>query len=345
MAYDSTTYQNLYKNDDWKRREHMAVRKTAGWYLWTHQLLEVTGIDAADFLDHIFPNNIANLKVGRERYTTMLDDKGEIIDDVVVFRVKEDTFWISTLFIFYLTDWLDQHKEGYQVVYRNITETQHMFAVQGPKALEMVNAIVDKPVDDLKFFSFEKNTVNGEIVLVNRAGFTGEKYGYEIYIAAEKIGLLRGALEKVSPEFGAREVTDFQIMAWTLPTEAGYYYMRDLRHCNPLEVGLDRGINWEKNFIGKEALLKVRESGPAREMVGFTTDAVNARINARDHGDAGNPVILRGGEIGRVYKYNYSYVQEKPVGYMLVKAGSVKEGDHVLIKGRYDAVITQKSFL
>lgn len=57
-----------------------------GWYLWTHQLLEVTGEDAASFLEGIFPSPIANLKPGRERYTTMLDEKGEIIDDVVVFR-------------------------------------------------------------------------------------------------------------------------------------------------------------------------------------------------------------------------------------------------------------------
>lgn len=62
--------QNVYKYDDMKRKEHMAVRKTVGWYLWTHQLLEVTGEHAAEFLDKIFVNPIATLKVGRERYTT-----------------------------------------------------------------------------------------------------------------------------------------------------------------------------------------------------------------------------------------------------------------------------------
>ena len=64
--------KNVYKYDESKRREHMAVRTTVGWYLWTHQLIEVKGKDAAVFLDLIFANPIATLKVGRERYTTML---------------------------------------------------------------------------------------------------------------------------------------------------------------------------------------------------------------------------------------------------------------------------------
>src|SRR5699024_12837204 len=58
----------------------------------------------------------------------------------------------------------------------------------------------------------------------------------------------------------------FQVMAWTLPTESGFYYMRDLAHTNPMEVGLDGNIDWEKDFIGKEALLKVKENGPEKEM-------------------------------------------------------------------------------
>ena len=92
-------HKNVYKYDDMKRSEHMAVRQTAGWYFFTHQIMEVTGEDAAAFLDHLFPNAIANLPVGRERYTTMLDENAEIIDDVVVFHLKESVYWVSTLFI------------------------------------------------------------------------------------------------------------------------------------------------------------------------------------------------------------------------------------------------------
>jgi aminomethyltransferase len=337
-------YKSVYKYDGMKRTEHMAVRKTAGWYLWTHQLLEVTGKDAAAFLDAIYTNPIANLKIGGERYTTMLDEQAEIIDDVVIFRMEEQKFWISTLFIVYLVPWLEKHKGDHKVEFKDITEQYHMYAIQGPRSPELVNALVAKKVDDQKFFTIRDNTIDGVSVKINRAGFTGEEYGYEIYIAADKCDFLEARLRESGKPLGAVEVTEFQIMAWTLPTEAGYYYMRDLRHTNPLEVGLDRGIDWNKDFIGKEALLKIKKEGPAREMVGFTIDDADARLNAKDLGGPGNAVILNGEEVGRVSKFNYSFVKEKNVGYILAKKGVLKPGDHVLIRN-YDASITARSFL
>ena len=74
--------KNIFKYDDMKRSEHMAVRNNVGWYFWTHQLIEVTGPDVVPFLDYLYTGNIASLAVGRDRYTTMLNEQGEIIDDV-----------------------------------------------------------------------------------------------------------------------------------------------------------------------------------------------------------------------------------------------------------------------
>lgn len=138
-------YKNIYKYDDMKRSEYMAVRKTVGWYLWTHQLLEVTGEDSAAFLDRNFPAYIAGLKVGAERYTTMMDENAQIIDDVVVLRMEEKKFWISTLFITDMQKWFAQHKGDAQVEYADITPQWHMYAVQGPKSLDVVNALVKEP--------------------------------------------------------------------------------------------------------------------------------------------------------------------------------------------------------
>jgi aminomethyltransferase len=337
--------KNVYKYDDMKRQEHLAVRKTAGWYLFTHELVEVKGKDAAAFLDYICTNPIGNLKPGKERYTVIVDEKGEIMDDVVIFRRGEQEFWISTLFTSYMLPWLDAHKGDYKVEYKNITKTRHMYAVQGPKSLEMVNALVKKPVDDLKFFSFEDNAIDGVPVIINRAGFTGEKFGYEIYIASDKADFLEGKLREAAQKVIAREVTDIQLIAWTLPTEAGFYYMRDLRHCTPFEVGLAGNINWDKNFVGKEALLKLKEAGPAREMVGFTLEEADVRITGKDLGGPGAVVTVGGEEAGRVSKFNYSYVLEKPVGYILAKKGAMKAGDHVTINGKYDALIVERPFI
>ncbi|MBF7097693.1 aminomethyltransferase family protein [Alkalibacter mobilis] len=336
-------FKNVYKYDDMKRREHMAVRKTVGWYLWTHQLLEVKGNDADKFLDLIYPKSISNLKVGNGRYTTMLNEQAEIIDDVIVFRIEDQKFWVSTLFLTKLQSWLSFHKGDFNVEFENITPKYHMYAVQGPQSKDLINALADNDVSHEQLLSINDNLIDGIPVKISRAGFTGEKFGFEIYIPVEKADEMEKKIRSKGEPFGAVEITEIQIMAWTLPTEAGFYYMRDLMHTNPFEVGLNHGIDWEKNFIGKEALLEIKLSGPTREMVGFTMEESDVHIIGKDLGGPGAPVLLNGKEVGRVSKFNYSYVLEKCVGYILAEKDIVKPGDHVAIK-THDAVIAEIPF-
>ena len=155
---------------------------------------------------------------------------------------------------------------------------------------------------------------------------------------------LEALLAPAAQALGGREVTEFQVMAWTLPTEAGFYYMRDLAHTNPFEVGLDKGIDWDKDFIGKSALEKIQAEGAAREMLGFEVPEADIYIQSKQYGGPGQAVILDGEEIGRVSKLVYSYVKETNIGYILAKKGVLKPGDHLKIHG-YEAVITEKNWL
>ena len=141
-------YKNIFKYDDMKRSEHMAVRKNVGWYFWTHQLIEITGPDVVAFLDHIYTGNIASLAVGRDRYTTMLNEQGEIIDDVVIMRVSEDTYWVSTLYATKADDWWYYHQGDYDVEWTEITEDWQMLAVQGPKSKAVIEALCADSVED-----------------------------------------------------------------------------------------------------------------------------------------------------------------------------------------------------
>lgn len=336
-------FKNVYKYDDWKRREHMAVRESAGWYLYTHELLEVKGPDAAAFLDYMLPNNIGNLANTRARYTTMLNETGQIIDDIVVFRMAGDVFWVSTLYIRRMIPWFNQHKGSYDVSFTDITSHWDMYAVQGPKSKEILNALLKTPVDDQKFFQILDNQIDDIPVKINRGGFTGEKWGYEIYVAPEHTKLVVEKLRALEEPFGARQVTDIQVMVWTLPTEKGYYLMCDIHWTNPLEVGLDKNINWDKDFVGKAALLKVREEGAKRTLLGFTVDQEDIHIHGKNLGSAGCPVMLGDEEVGRVTKITYSYVLDKNIGYALVDADKVKPGDKVLMN-RYEAVLCDKVF-
>lgn len=336
--------QNVYKYDDMKRAEHMAVRETVGWYYFTHQLMEVTGPDATAFLDKMVANPIANLGVHRDRYTTMLDHQGNIFDDVVVMRLGEERYWVSTLYVQKMKYWFDANKGDLDVTYEDVTKQYEMFSVQGPKSKELLNNILENNVDDMKFFSTAENVLDGIPCPINRGGFTGEKLGYEIYVAPEYYEAVNEKLRPAAKALGGREVTEFQVMVLTLPAEKGFYLMRDLLHRNPFEVGLDRGIGWDKEFVGKEALMAIREAGAAYEMLGFTVEKADVQISHKCFGGPGEAVMLGDVEIGRVSKFTYSYVLEKNIGYALVRKGSVAKGDHVCIHGE-DAVICDKVFI
>lgn len=337
-------YKNVYKYDEMKRAEHMAVRNTAGWYLYTHELIEVTGEDAAAFLDYLYANPIANLAPSRARYTTMLDEEGKIRDDVVIFRIEENRFWVSTLYTRKVLPWYKAHKGEYQVAWKDITKDWDMYAVQGPESKNILNDILDQPVDGQKFFQILDNSIDGIPVKINRGGFTGEKLGYEVYIAPEHTRLVIDKLREAEPKFGAKQVTEIQVMVWSLPTEKGFYLMCDIGWANPMEVGLDKGIGWDKDFIGKEALLKIKEGGPKLILLGFITKDEDIFIPAKNLGGPGTPVMYDGEEVGRVTKVTYSYVLDQNIGYALVDNSKVKIGDKVMLHG-FEAELTDKVFI
>ena len=114
----------------------------------------------------------------------------------------------------------------------------------------------------------------------------------------------------------------------------------------PLKWGLEKNIKWDKEFIGKEALLKIRENGPEREMVGFEVLEPDCYIRSKQYGGPGEPVYIEGEEeeVGRVSKLVYSYVREVSNGYILARKNKLHVGDHIRIHG-YEAVITEKNWM
>ncbi len=329
-----------YLNDLSRKAQHEAVRNAVGWYYFTHQLLEVTGEDATAFLDQIYVNPIAKTKVGGARYTTMLNDKGVIIDDVVVFRLEENKYWVSTLYMSKLIEWLDEHKGASNVEYEDITAMMDMYAVQGPKSRELLNAIVAEKVDGQKFFSIRDNQIGDVPVKIARSGFTGE-LGYEIYVAAENTEVVASRLAECGKAFGAMQVTELEVQVMTLPSEKGYNLMCDIGGVNPFEVGFEGAIDWSKDFIGKAALEKVKAQGPKRQLLGFTVDGDSAHIPARNWGGPGAAVIVNGEEVGRVSKFTYGYTVGTSIGYALVDRAKAKVGDKATING-YAATLTDR---
>ncbi|MDU6783709.1 aminomethyltransferase family protein [uncultured Peptoniphilus sp.] len=325
------------KNDVLRRKEHEAVRKGVGYYDFTHQVLDVKGRDAATFLDKVFVNDIKNMKEGHALYTTMLNEDGKIIDDVIVFRLEENKFLISTLYIDKMIKWFDKFKDGCDLDYKDITSKLTMFAIQGPKSKDLVNKIVDKDISSMKFFTIDENTVGDLDIMVARAGFTGE-LGYELYVESDKKEKLEEKIKKAGEEFGLVNITT-DVIIGSLPGEKGYVLMSDLEGTNPLEVGYGFTVHWDSDFIGKDALLKAKED-VKRDLFGFELDG-EAEV------EAGDPVFCDGKEIGKVTKFTYGYTLEKFIGYCLIEKDLAVEGKVVEIKtksGNVKAKLCERVF-
>ena len=319
---------NLLWNNKIAAKEHAAVRTTAGWYYFTHHIIEVEGPDAATLLDYVYTNDIAGLAVGRARYTMMLGLDGVAQDDCIIFRIEDQKYWISTLHRPRTLVALTANKGDKDVDFRSRTEELDMYAVQGPRAKELVNAVVANPVDDYKFFSIHDNKLGDIDIKVARAGYTGEKWGYEIYSAAENHEAVEEALRAASPEFDALQVTTLDVMAYTLATEAGLVLVPDIDRSTPFECGMERYIKWDKEFVGKEQALAAKDAPKKLHMWGITVDQKDARLHG---GPYGAPVKKDGKEIGRVSKYTFGFTVDKGVGFILVDEGSIQPGDEVIL--------------
>ena len=158
----------LFKDDAVARAEAKAVRENAGWYRWTHDLVTVTGADAEKFLDWMLVNAIAGTPEGRGKYTTMLDEQGTIIDDLMAFNRGGGLWWLSTLYGPHAVRWFDAHKGEYDVAYEDVTQAWDMYAIQGPNSGKVMEALLGESVDALKRFQIVDAHVGEIAVVVDR---------------------------------------------------------------------------------------------------------------------------------------------------------------------------------
>lgn len=327
------------KNQELLRKEHEAIRNKVGFYDFTHELLEVTGKNAASFLDKMFVNSVEATRPGNAVYTTMLNEDGIIIDDVIILRLENEKFWVSTLFIEDMKKWFKNYSNMEDLHFKDITKDMKMWAVQGPDSRKLLNDILKKDISHMKFFEIEDNNMGDMDVKICRAGFTGE-LGYEIYAEtkyADKIE--RELLEKGKAYDIVNLKTDVVLMS--LPGEKGYVIMDDLKGTNPFEVNFGWSVDWSTDFVGKTALEKVKKEGPKRRLRGYTVEDDNADIKNDD------PVKVDGKEVGRVTKAIYGFTVEKNIGYILIDVEYAKIGNKVTIVtsgGEVEATLQERVF-
>ena len=314
----------MKKYDAARRREHELVRNHVGIADFTMGVLEISGKDAADFLNEMCVNDIKKAAPGRILYTSLLNESSHMIDDVTVYSFAADKFWMITAYLPETMEWLQQHRRKRAVGFKDLSDTVVFWTIQGPESRRLLASCLRYDMTQLKYYSFMKNEVSGIPVFVSRTGFTGE-LGYEIFSERRQMDFIVACLLKGGEPYGIR-ILETDVTLESLPTEKGLVVSRDFRGANPLELGMDGLVKFDKPyFVGKEALLKVREEGVSRRLMGFIAENEEVDIELESQVKADGQVI------GRVTTANYGYTVEKSIGYCMVDAKYASPGQKIVI--------------
>lgn len=276
--------------------EHHAVRKAAGMFDVSHMgEVFATGPNAEAFIQNLVTNDVTKLDDGKAMYTVMCRPDGGIVDDLLVYRLREGIYLlvINASNIAGDIAWMKENNPmGAEL--QDVSDEIALIAVQGPKAFEIVSAVAERDLSDLPFYRFIRPEPGSFLgcnkVILSHTGYTGEP-GLEIYCESERAPEVWAALQAAGESLGLKPAglgcRD------TLRLEAGYcLYGNDLTtETNPLEAGLGWLVKLDAgDFIGREALVKAKEEGLKRKLVAF---AVEGRGIPR----AGCDIVNQDGEI------------------------------------------------
>jgi aminomethyltransferase len=252
--------------------EHKAVRTAVGLFDVSHMgEVNVEGRGAVEFLQKMTTNDVAKMTVGQAQYSALLYPNGTVVDDIIVYRRGVDSFFLCVNASNATKDfaWLKEHAPKQGLVLENVSDSYGQIAVQGPRARELLQEIVDIRISDLKYYSFAEGKALGIPSLIARTGYTGE-LGFEIYLPASAASKIWNGLLEVGQKYGvlpcglgARD---------TLRLEMGYLlYGNDMDDTtSALECGLGWITKFDKgDFIGREALVQQKNAGLMRKLVGF----------------------------------------------------------------------------
>jgi aminomethyltransferase len=277
--------------------EHKAVREAAGIFDLSHMAeIEVTGKQAADVLDYALVGNLSAVKVGRARYSMLCDASGGILDDLVVYRLEDEKFLVvaNAGNAAVVADALAERVAGFDAVVTNRSAEVALIAVQGPRATDIVGAVTDADLPELKYYASVQANVKGHDVLLARTGYTGED-GFELYVPASEAPAVWQILTEAGEPHGLLPAG--LACRDTLRLEAGMpLYGNELSvELSPFQAGLGRVVKFEKagDFVGKAELAKRAETDEARVLVGLK----GAGRRAPRHG---YQVLNDGAEVGEV---------------------------------------------
>jgi aminomethyltransferase len=257
--------------------EHLGVRKNVGMQdLSTMGEVDIKGPSAERLVRRLLVNEVNDMEPGQLRYSTMCNEEGGIVDDVTVYKFDDEHFMIVTSSGPRLKSyrWIAEHAEGASAYATDMTAAIALPVVQGPLSRKYLKTVVEGvDLDNLRFFRFARGRIGDVEVIVSRSGYTGE-LGYELYIPADQAGELWEHILKTGREFELRTYGVEAMQSLRIEKALPLYGPDISEEYTPFHVGLDRWIRFDKrDFIGREALLRVQERGLEKRWVGLTLDS------------------------------------------------------------------------
>jgi len=233
--------------------------------------VQVKGPDASKFVQMMSPRDLSTMKVGQCKYVILVNQNGGVLNDPILLKVSEDKYWFSLAdsdILFWAQGLAAQTNYDVEISEPDVSPLQ----LQGPKSREIMIEIFGEQISDLKYYWFKQFSFNNTELIISRTGWSSE-LGYEIFLTDSKVGNeLYEHIMQIGEPMGLKPGHTSTIRR----IEGGMLsYHADMTiNTNPLELGMDKFIdlNNDFDFIGKDALIKIKNQGIKRKQVGLYLD-------------------------------------------------------------------------
>jgi glycine cleavage system T protein (aminomethyltransferase) len=254
--------------------EHETVRNTVGVFDVSHMgEFLIQGKNALALIQKVCSNDASKLTVGKAQYSCFPNDDGGIVDDLIVYKVKEEAYLLVVNASNIEKDWnWIQSKNDVGAEMRDLSEAYSLLAIQGPKAIEAMQTLSSHDLSEIKFYNFIVGAFAGiEHVIISATGYTGSG-GFEIYCKNSEVKQVWDKVFEAGADYGIKPIG--LAARDTLRLEMGYcLYGNDIDDgTSPIEAGLGWITKFTKDFTNCEALKAEKESGVKRKLIAFELD-------------------------------------------------------------------------
>ncbi|PJE44413.1 MAG: glycine cleavage system protein T [Flavobacterium sp.] len=251
--------------------EHETVRNGVGVFDVSHMgEFLLTGENALALIQKVTSNDASVLEIGRAQYSCLPNNDGGIVDDLIVYRMKEDQYLlvVNASNIDKNWNWISSHND-LGVDMRNLSDDYSLLAIQGPKAVEAMQSLTSVDLAAIKYYHFEVGPFAGiDNVIISATGYTGSG-GFEIYCKNSEVEQVWNKVFEAGAAFGIKPIG--LAARDTLRLEMGFcLYGNDINDTtSPIEAGLGWITKFTKDFTNSENLKKQKEAGVTRKLIGF----------------------------------------------------------------------------